>query len=117
MRRGILISAVVIIVVTVGILLLGEVFSTTGNVISVAEGSFGNQKCVDGDGHMDYRETIYVKSNVTVTTFPGGIVRSEFLDNCATRSRVQEFVCTDRANVRSSNRFCRNGCSDGVCIR
>ena len=117
MKRAIIISAVLILVLAAGFMVFGSVFSATGNVISVAEGTLGNQKCVDGDGHLDYRETLYVKSKVIVTDLSGDVVRSVFEDRCSNRFRSQEYVCTDRARVKSTKRFCSNGCFDGACIR
>jgi hypothetical protein len=117
MRRVIVISAFVVLAVVAGILIIGGVLNSTGNIVNVAEAEYGNQKCVDGDGHLDYEKSLYIKSNVTVKTFPGGRERGSFEDECSGSRRVQEYVCTNTATVRSRKMHCLNGCSDGACVR
>ena len=117
MKKVVVISAVVVLVIVAGFFLFGSVFSTTGNLVNIADVEYNNQKCVDGDGSIGYEESLFIKSKVTVSTLPAGVERGSFEDECSGPRRVQEYACTDSASVKSRKMHCLNGCVDGACIR
>lgn len=123
MKKGIVISAIIILIVIAGILFLnsGSWIDLKINFSSYAvktpdNTAYSNSKtCSDSDGGIFYSVAGEVNYNTT-STLTGKPIYKKYSDKCVSSKTLAEYFCIGNF-VRRSSTDCKLGCKENACVK